>query len=79
MIRPHILLLDEPTNHLDIIAIESLITALNNFEGAVILITHNLDIITQLDCELWTISNNHQTISIILRKFMIKKKVNNLV
>lgn len=57
--RPHILLLDEPTNHLDIVAIQSLITALNNFEGAIVLITHNLDIITTLDCEIWTVANNH--------------------
>lgn len=61
VLRPHILLLDEPTNHLDIVAIESLINAINNFEGAVVLITHNLDIITSINCEIWTISDKHIT------------------
>ena len=43
--NPHILLLDEPTNHLDSNTIESFINAINNFSGAVIMITHNVDVI----------------------------------
>ncbi len=39
--QPNLLILDEPTNHLDIDARESLLTALNAFAGAVILISHD--------------------------------------
>ena len=37
----HLLLLDEPTNHLDLESTESLIDAINNFKGSVIIVTHN--------------------------------------
>lgn len=50
--KPHVLLLDEPTNHLDIESIDALILAINNFNGAVIMITHNIEVIEKTDFKL---------------------------
>lgn len=57
IMKPHLLILDEPSNHLDIVTIDSLIYALNHYQGAIILITHNFELITELNLELWTIQN----------------------
>lgn len=55
--RPDILLLDEPTNHLDIETIEGLIIAINAYEGAVILVSHNQKVISDTCCTLHVIED----------------------
>jgi ATP-binding cassette subfamily F protein 3 len=52
---PHILILDEPTNHLDVDAREALVRALNDYEGAVILITHDRHLIDACADRLWIV------------------------
>ncbi|VVU95206.1 ABC transporter [seawater metagenome] len=55
--RPHILLLDEPTNHLDIESINGLIEGINNFNGCVFIISHDSELITRTDSQLWVVNN----------------------
>lgn len=50
---PHVLLLDEPTNHLDMGTIDSLIEGINNYEGGVVMVTHNMDVMTRTNSVLY--------------------------
>jgi ATP-binding cassette subfamily F protein 3 len=54
---PHLLILDEPTNHLDIEAREALIEAVNEYEGAVLLVTHDRHLLDACAERLWLVAN----------------------
>jgi ATP-binding cassette, subfamily F, member 3 len=52
---PHLLILDEPTNHLDVDSREALVRTLNDFEGAVILISHDRHLMDACTDRLWIV------------------------
>ena len=54
---PHILILDEPTNHLDIESREALVMALNEYEGAVILVSHDSHLVETVADKLWLVND----------------------
>jgi len=54
--RPNLLLLDEPTNHLDLTTREALSVALNEFEGTVMLVSHDRALLREVCDEFWLVA-----------------------
>ncbi|KAJ3693100.1 hypothetical protein LUZ60_012195 [Juncus effusus] len=59
--QPQMLLLDEPTNHLDIETIDSLAEALNEWDGGLVLVSHDFRLINQVAQEIWVCESQKVT------------------
>jgi ATPase subunit of ABC transporter with duplicated ATPase domains len=58
--KPNVLVLDEPTNHLDLESINALNIALQRYQGTVLLVTHDEDLIDEVATRIWHFEGNHQ-------------------
>jgi ATPase subunit of ABC transporter with duplicated ATPase domains len=51
--KPNVLVFDEPTNHLDLESINALNIALQRYEGTVLLVTHDEDLVDEVATRIW--------------------------
>lgn len=58
---PNLLLMDEPTTHLDLLSVEALIQALNQFEGSLVFISHDVHFIRKLAESTWHVADGQAT------------------
>jgi ATP-binding cassette subfamily F protein 3 len=58
--KPNLLLLDEPTNHLDLEAINALNISLQRYQGTVLLVTHDHDLIDEVATRIWHFESDHK-------------------
>jgi ATP-binding cassette subfamily F protein 2 len=56
--QPQMLLLDEPTNHLDMETIDALADAINEYDGGVVLVSHDFRLINQVADEIWEVKKS---------------------
>jgi ATPase subunit of ABC transporter with duplicated ATPase domains len=56
--KPNVLLLDEPTNHLDLESINALNIALQKYDGTVLLVTHDHDLVDEVATRIWHFENH---------------------
>jgi ATPase subunit of ABC transporter with duplicated ATPase domains len=57
--KPNVLVLDEPTNHLDLESINALNIALQRYDGTVLLVTHDHDVIDEVATRIWHFQGGH--------------------
>ncbi|HUO14259.1 MAG TPA: ATP-binding cassette domain-containing protein [Verrucomicrobiae bacterium] len=58
--KPNVLVFDEPTNHLDLESINALNIALQRFQGTVLLVTHDHDLIDEVATRIWHFESDHK-------------------
>jgi ATPase subunit of ABC transporter with duplicated ATPase domains len=58
--KPNVLVLDEPTNHLDLESINALNISLQKYQGTVLLVTHDHDLIDEVASRIWHFEGNHK-------------------
>ena len=58
--KPNVLILDEPTNHLDLESINALNIALQRYQGTVLLVTHDHDLIDEVATRIWHFESDHK-------------------
>jgi len=76
--EPHLLLLDEPTNHLDMETIDALAEAINEWDGGLVLVSHDFRLINQVAKEIWVCEKKTVTPwkgSIMEYKTYLRKKM----
>lgn len=76
---PHLLLMDEPTNHLDMETIDALADAINDFDGGMVLVSHDFRLINQVAEEIWICEKGTVTKwkgNILDYKEHLKKRIN---
>ena len=76
--KPNVLVLDEPTNHLDLESINALNIALQKYDGTVLLVTHDHDVIDEVATRIWHFEGGHSKTSRGLTRiiwFMRRRKL----